>query len=156
MVAILLVPTSLCALAETPLRPSLELDPIEFVLNDVRYQIHVPRRSRLSHVTDPGCIRIWHPAAVRTVRFLQLCSAADATLSPYYARRAILTNKARVRYNVNYDVGGGSGGVEGELKGELDLAGKVFVLTCHDQGEGSNSPEWCLTYLRYLEVRDRK
>jgi hypothetical protein len=68
----------------------------------------------------------------------------------------MLTDGARVRYSINYDLGGGSGGTEGELKGELEFAGKVFMLTCHDQGEGSNEPDWCLSYLRYLEVRDRK
>jgi hypothetical protein len=69
VVASLLVPASSYALAEMPLRRSPELDPIEFVLNDVRCRILVPSKSRLSHVNDRGCVRIWHPIAVRRMHF---------------------------------------------------------------------------------------
>ena len=136
-------------------RPSSDLMGIEFALEDVSYQVLVPKRSWLSNTNNPGCVKIWHPHAVRTMTFLELCSASGAIPGPF-ERRATLTDGVRVRYNVNHDIGGGSGGTEGELNGELDLNGKVFVLTCRDQDERRNDPEWCLHYLRYLEVRDRK
>jgi hypothetical protein len=61
----------------------------------------------------------------------------------------------RLRYNINYDIGGGSGGAEGELRGELDFNGRTFGLTCHDQSEWGTKPDWCLEFLRYLEVKNR-
>jgi hypothetical protein len=73
-----------------------------------------------------------------------------------FSKRATLTDGLYVRYNVDHDLGGGSGGTEGEIKGELDLRGKVFRLTCRDQNEGRNNPEWCLHYLRYLQAKDDK
>jgi hypothetical protein len=142
------------AVAQAPLHPYPELDRIEFILENASYQILVPRKSRLSAASNPGCVKIWHPLSLRLMIFLELCSASKVTQGSF-AKQAMLTDRIRVRYNINYDIGSGSGGTEGELKGELDLAGKVFTLTCRDQGEWGNNPDWCLHYLRYLEVKDR-
>ena len=136
-------------------QPPSDLESIEFVLEDVRYQILVPRRSRPAAKNAPGCVMIWHPRAVRVMTFLELCSATGPTPATF-AKRATLTDGIRVRYNIDHDLGGGSGGTEGELKGELDLGGKVFLLTCRDQDEWRNNPEWCLHYLHSLQVKDRK
>ena len=149
------VPSRVLAQAEERARPYAELEPIEFVLADVRYQIHLPRRSRLMAVSDPGCVDIRHPNAVRTMTFLELC--ASPTLAPAtYSRHATLSTGIRVRYNVDRNIGGGSGGTEGEIKGEFHLEGRVFGLRCRDQGEWRNNPQWCLLYLPYLQVSDRK
>lgn len=136
-------------------RPHSDLESIEFVLEDVRYQILLPRGSRPAAKSEPGCVKIWHPRAVRAMIFLELCSVSrppEAT----FAERATLSDRIRVQYTIDHDLGGGSGGTEGELKGELDLEGKVFLLTCRDQDEARNNPEWCLDYLHSLQVKDRK
>jgi hypothetical protein len=143
-------------LAQAPMAPATELEPIEFALaEDEHYRILMPRRSRLSPVNKPGCVMIWHPLATRSMTFLELCSASDAKPSSF-ASRTTLTNGARVSYAVDHNIGGGSGGTEGELKGQLDLNGKLFGLICRDQGEWGNNPSWCLHYLGYLDVKERK
>jgi Tse3 toxin immunity protein Tsi3 len=140
-------------LADVPPHPdALEL--IDFDLADVHYRVSVPKWSRLGHINRPGCIKIWHLRATRLMTFLELCSALGDMPSTF-TKQATLTNGAHVRYTVDHDIGGGSGGTEGELKGRLDLDGRVLVLTCRDQGEGGNSPDWCLQYLGYLEFKER-
>lgn len=128
------------------------LDRIEFALAGVDYVLEVPRASRLDPVRRPGCVTVWHPRAIRTMTFLELCSGS-ATGLKRFAHHTDLGGGAQVRYDVDYDVGGGSGGTEGELKGELDFAGKTLIVTCHDQSEWRNDPEWCLPYLRRLTIR---
>jgi hypothetical protein len=136
-------------------QPDTELDRIEFVLKDARYQILLPRRSRLAENNAPGCVKIWHPRAVRTMTFLEICSASGPAIVTF-AKQTTLTDGLRVRYNIDHDLGGGSGGTEGEIKGELDLHGKVFRLTCRDQDETRINPEWCLHYLPYLVAKGPK
>jgi hypothetical protein len=150
----LLLTASSFAEAQAPLHPYSDLDSIELILAEKRYQIRAPSKAQVSRANKPGCAKIWHPPAVRSMTFLELCSTFTAT-SETYARQATLSNGARVRFNINHDIGAGSGGTEGELKGQLEFDGKVFVLTCRDQGENGNNPEWCLHYLRYLEVKNR-
>jgi len=150
-----LVVVSSYVLGQAQSRPDSDLERIEFALEEVHYQILVPRHSRLDQTNEPGCIKIWHPRSTRSMTFLELCSASG-TIPSAYGSRATLTNGAAVRYDIDRNIGGGSGGTEGELKGRLDLDGKVFVLTCRDQGEWGNAPDWCLHYLRYLEVKERK
>lgn len=147
-----LIAASPCALGQASMRPETELERIEFWLADVRYHILVPRRSRLAQTNTPGCAKIWHPLSTRSMIFLELCSAPAGTMGPY-ARQATLSNGARVRYSVDHDIGGGSGGTEGELKGEIDLDGRVLALTCRDQGEWRNNPDWCVHYLGHLGVQ---
>jgi Type six secretion immunity 3 domain len=136
-------------------RPEAQLERFQFALGSVRYQILLPKRSRLERRNEPGCIKLWHPRSQRTMTFLQLC-AAPGTDARAYTRQTTLPNGARVRYSIDHDIGGGSGGTEGELKGQLDLGGKVIALTCRDQGEWGNDPGWCLQYLRYLEVKQAR
>jgi hypothetical protein len=136
------------------LRSPSGLDHVEFMIEDTRYQILVPKGSRLAETKAPGCVTIWHPRAVRTMTFLELCSASGSA-SATFAKRATLTDGVGASYNIDRDLGGGSGGTEGEIKGELDLYGKVFRLTCRDQDEAETNPEWCLRYLRYMKVKDR-
>jgi Type six secretion immunity 3 domain len=140
-------------LAAAQLR-SERLEPIDFELGDVPYRILVPESSRLSRAGNSGCVTIWHPRATRLMTFLELCPAFSDIPSTF-AEQATLTNGAHVRYTVDHDIGSGMGGTEGELKGRLDLDGRVLVLTCRDQGKGGNSPDWCLRYLGYLEVKER-
>ena len=151
----LLAAMSSFVLADAPLHPNPDLEPINFALEDVYYRILVPKRSRLSHINSPGCVKIWHPRATRLMTFLELCSASGEIQSAF-AKQTTLTNGARVHYTVNHDIGGGSAGIEGELRGRLDLDGRVLVLTCRDQSEWGNSPSWCLLYLGYLEIKERK
>ena len=145
-----LAASSLHALGQVVTRPDARLEPLEFVLDDVRFRVLVPAGSR-SDTDNPACVRIWHPRATRAMTFLELCSAARAAPDGF-ARRATLSNRARVRFSIDHDIGGGSGGTEGELKGVLELDGRTLALTCRDQGEGSNNPGWCLDYLQHLSV----
>ena len=123
------------ALAQVPFRPETDLERIEFALEDVYYRILVPRGSRLSPISEPGCIRIWHPLATRSMTFLELCSSSSAETITF-GSRAVLTNGASIRYSVDHDIGGGSGGTEGELKGQLDL-NAVFGLGAAIRGNGA-------------------
>lgn len=141
-------------LAEAPLDPN-ELVPIDFVVADVQYSILLPKRSQLSRTNSPGCVQIWHPRSTRLMTFLELCSAIGS-LPKAFAKQATLANGAQVHYTIDHDIGGGNAGTEGELKGRLDLDGRALVLTCRDQGEWGNRPDWCLRYLAYLEVKERK
>lgn len=143
------------ALAQAPLSADAQLEPIEFTLEDVRYRISMPRRSRLSDVNKAGCLKIWHPRASRLMKFLELCSASGS-IPTTFPRATTLTNGVRVSYTIDRDVGGGSGGTEGELKGRIELNGKLFALTCRDQGEWGNDPGWCLHYLGSLVVKARR
>jgi Type six secretion immunity 3 domain len=149
------VAASTCFAVQAQSPPGSELERIEFALEDVHYQVLLPRRSRLAEKNRSNCVKIWRAHATRSMTFLELCSASGA-IPVTYARRATFTNGVRVRYNIDHDIGGGSGGTEGEIKGQLEFGGKVFGLTCRDQAEWRNAPDWCLDYLRYLEVKERK
>jgi hypothetical protein len=132
--------------------PGEKLERIEFTLGDSDWRIEMPKGSKLR--PGPDCVQVWHPRSTRLVKFLELCArgtpATDGT-----PREIILRNGARVVYSINSDIGGGSGGSESELKGSLELKGRMFALTCRDQGEWSTDPSWCLLYLHSLAVADR-
>jgi hypothetical protein len=140
------------ALGQAQSGSNSEFQRAEFMLADTQYQILIPTGSRLDDTKKPGCVGIWHPLSTRAMTFLELCSASRNNPTSF-ARQMTLKNGAHVRYNIDQNIGGGSGGTEGELNGELELGGKVFGLTCRDQGEWGNSPDWCLLYLHRLEVK---
>jgi len=142
------------ALGQERLPPNAELERRELILENLHYQILIPRNARLDTTGRPDCVKIWHPRSTRTMTFLELCSHSSPSPAGFTSQTT-LRNGARVRYNIDRNLGGGSGGTEGELKGELYFGGRVFALTCRDQGEWGNTPDWCLNYVGYLEVRER-
>lgn len=122
------------------------LERIEFALGDQRYRIAMPKGSKLSDAKARRCALIWHPHAIRLMKFLELCSP-PVPAGTAHKSATTLGNGGRLRYNIDHDIGGGSGGTEGELTGHLELEGRVLSLTCRDQSERKTAPGWCLRYL---------
>jgi hypothetical protein len=128
-----------------------ELNRIYFAIDNAQYLIDVPALSQIKAEYRTGCTTIWHPRATRRMSFIELCPVNDAARQPR-SRHATLSENIKINYDVDYDVGGGMGGTEGELKGMLEIRGNLISLTCHDQDEWNNNPEWCLDYLRSLNL----
>ena len=101
-------------LADAPLHPNPELEPINFALEDVYYRLLVPKRSRLSHINSPGCVKIWHPRATRLMTFLELCSASGEIPSAF-AKQTTLTNGARVHSQSTMILAAGAPGLRESL-----------------------------------------
>jgi hypothetical protein len=122
----------------------------QFTLADARYSLLVPGAAETQRPTAerPYFTMVPLPHG-RMVRFFRLAAGGE---DDRYDRSMKLGNGAVLRYRIAEDVGGGSGGQEAELTGQLQIEGRTLAVTCHDQGEWSRHPDWCLAYLHHLRL----
>jgi hypothetical protein len=151
--AIVAMPIHAPGRAQTPLVSTLQQ--VVFTIDDVPYQIMMPVGARLEANARPGCAKVWHPRSMRQMNFMELCPSSSASARSYATERK-LTNDAVLRFSIESDLGGGSGGTESELAGRLDINGKALAVVCRHQSEWYPDPSWCINYLGYLKVDDRK
>lgn len=68
-------------------------------------------------------------------------------------RTVKLGHDSELRYGITQWEGAGSGGPEAELAGHLSVGDVAIGVTARDQDEFSPNPEWCIKYLKTLQVQ---
>lgn len=68
-------------------------------------------------------------------------------------RTVTLGRDRKLRYSITQWVGAGSGGPEAELVGHLSIEEVAIGVIARDQDEFSPHPEWCIKYLKTVQVQ---